>query len=130
MTHLVYLGLLLGCIGCMAAVDRRFRLLLWSAHPGRGALVLGVGTAGFLVWDVVAIAAGFYSRGGAAMTGIELAPHLPLEELIFVVFLCYVTLLLHGLARRALDRIAAGHPDPGGEAPHRRSPDPSTREDA
>jgi hypothetical protein len=31
------------------------------------------------------------------MTGIELAPELPLEELFFIVFLCYLTLVLHQL---------------------------------
>lgn len=102
MTHLLYLALLLGCLACMAFVDHRARLLLFSDRPGRGALVLGVGTLVFLAWDVVAIEAGFYSRGGAALTGVELLPHLPLEELFFVVFLCYVTLVLHGLALRAL----------------------------
>jgi len=111
MTHLLYLALLLGCLACMAAVDHRYRVLLWSAHRRRGALVLAVGTAGFLAWDVVAIDAGFYSRGGAAMTGIELAPHLPLEELFFILFLCYVTLVLHGLAPRVLDRRRAVAPD-------------------
>ncbi|SKC81023.1 lycopene cyclase domain-containing protein [Krasilnikoviella flava] len=100
----VYLALLLGALASMALVDRRARLVLWSATPLRGAVVLAVGTLAFLGWDLVAIAAGFYSRGGAAMTGIELAPHLPLEELFFVLFLCWFTLLLHGLLRRVLAR--------------------------
>jgi len=99
-THLLYLALLLGSLGCMALLDRRFRLVLWSAHPVRGAAVIAAGTAVFLAWDVVAISRGFYERGGAAMTGVELAPHLPLEELFFIVFLCYVTLVLHGLLSR------------------------------
>ena len=104
-TQLVYLGLLLGALACMALLDHRARLLLYSAHPVRGAVVLLAGTVVFLAWDVVAIAEGFYERGGAAMTGIELAPHLPLEELFFVLFLCYFTLVLHGLlARRAAAR--------------------------
>ncbi|WP_407319332.1 lycopene cyclase domain-containing protein [Isoptericola halotolerans] len=98
--HLVYLGLLLGALACMALIDHRARLLLFSAHPVRGAVVLVVGTVVFLAWDVVAIAEDYYERGGAAMTGIELAPHLPLEELFFILFLCYVTLVLHGLLTR------------------------------
>jgi lycopene cyclase domain-containing protein len=113
--HLLYLGVLLLCLACMALVDRRARLVLWSAHPWRGAAVLAVGTVAFLAWDVVAIDAGFYSRGGAAMTGIELRPHLPLEELFFILFLCYVTLVLHGLAGVALRRTGrpARRPAPG-----------------
>jgi lycopene cyclase domain-containing protein len=121
-TSFVYLALLLGALASMVVVDRRARLVLWSATPARGAAVLAVGTLVFLGWDLVAIAAGFYSRGGAAMTGVELAPHLPLEELFFILFLCYITLLLHGLLRRALAPHAPARrgalravPDPSGE---------------
>lgn len=107
--QLVYLALLLGALACMALIDHRARLLLFSAHPVRGAAVLLAGTAVFLAWDVVAIAEGYYERGGAEMTGIELAPHLPLEELFFILFLCYVTLVLHGLlARWATRRTSRG----------------------
>ncbi|MFI2105275.1 lycopene cyclase domain-containing protein [Isoptericola sp. NPDC019693] len=107
-TSFLYLALLLGALACMALVDRRARLVLWSGRPARGAVVLAVGALAFLGWDLAAIAAGFYSRGGAAMTGVELAPHLPLEELFFILFLCYLTLVLHGLLRRLLARRAVG----------------------
>ncbi len=103
MTALAYLGCLLGVLVCMGLLDRRFRLVLW-ADARRGAVVLAVGVVFFIAWDVAAIAAGFYHRGeSAAMTGVMLAPELPLEELVFVIFLCYLTLVLHGLVRRALD---------------------------
>lgn len=83
---------------CMVALDHRFRLFLFSS-PWRGAVVLTVGAAVFLGWDLVAIGQGFYARGQSpAMTGIELAPHLPLEELFFILFLCYLTMVLYGLA--------------------------------
>ncbi|HLV04965.1 lycopene cyclase domain-containing protein [uncultured Georgenia sp.] len=102
MTAPAYLGCLLGALLCMGLLDRRFRLVLW-ADARRGGLVLAVGVVFFLAWDVAAIAAGFYHRGeSAAMTGVMLAPELPLEELVFVTFLCYLTLVLHGLARLAL----------------------------
>lgn len=124
-TSFVYLALLLGALASMALVDRRGRLLLWSARPGRGAAVLTVGTLVFLGWDLVAIAEGFYSRGGAAMTGVELAPHLPLEELFFVVFLCWFTLLLHGLLRRASGRRRPGRKEPARRGALRAVPDPA-----
>ncbi len=102
MVALAYLGALLGATACMALLDHRFRLVLW-ADARRGALVLAVGVAFFLLWDVAAIAAGFYHRGESeAMTGIMLGPELPLEELVFVTFLCYLTLVLHGLVRHVL----------------------------
>jgi predicted Kef-type K+ transport protein len=52
---------------------------------------------------VVAIAHGMYERGDSpAMTGIEVADELPLEEVFFVVFFCYVTMVAHGAASLAL----------------------------
>jgi lycopene cyclase domain-containing protein len=61
------------------------------------------GIAFFLVWDIAAIASGHYRAGQSeAMTGIMLAPELPLEELVFITFLCYLTLVLHGLIGVAL----------------------------
>lgn len=102
MVALAYLAVLLAATACMALLDHRFRLVLW-ADARRGALVLTAGVVFFLLWDVAAIAAGFYHRGESeAMTGIMLAPELPLEELVFVTFLCYLTLVLHGLVLLAL----------------------------
>ena len=107
MIALAYLAALLAATGCMALLDHRFRLVLW-ADLRRGLLVLVIGIAFFLLWDVVAIAAGFYHRGQSeAMTGIMLGPELPLEELVFVSFLCYLTLVLHALLRRLLSRPSA-----------------------
>ncbi|GAA1625092.1 lycopene cyclase domain-containing protein [Georgenia ruanii] len=97
MTGWLYLAALLVALGCLALLDRRWRLVLW-ADARRGAVVLLAGAVLFLLWDAAAIAAGVYERGGsAAMTGVLLAPELPLEELFFVVFLCYLTLVLRGL---------------------------------
>ena len=102
MIALAYLAALLAVIGCMALLDHRFGLVLW-ADARRGALALVLGVVFFLLWDVAAIAAGFYHRGESeAMTGIMLAPELPLEELVFVTFLCYLTLVLHGLVLMGL----------------------------
>ena len=102
MIAVAYLASLLAVIGCMALLDRRFGLVMW-ADARRGALVLGAGVLFFLLWDVAAIAAGFYYRGESeAMTGVMLGPELPLEELVFVTFLCYLTLVLHGLVLLAL----------------------------
>lgn len=97
MTGFLYLGALLVSLAGMAVLDLRFRLVLWRA-PRRALLVLAVGIAFFLLWDVAAIASGHYRAGQSeAMTGIMLAPELPLEELVFITFLCYFTLVMHGL---------------------------------
>lgn len=100
MIAVTYLAALLAALACLVLLDRRLRLVLW-ADARRGAVVIGVGVAFFLLWDVLAIRAGFYERGGsAALTGIMLAPELPLEELFFVVFLCYLALVAHQLVGR------------------------------
>jgi lycopene cyclase domain-containing protein len=102
-TRGLYLGALVVSITSMALLDRRWRLVLW-ADARRGAVVLLAGVALFLSWDAAAISLGFFQRGhGQALVGVELAPHLPVEELFFVTFLCYLTLVGHTLVRRLLD---------------------------
>ena len=68
------------------------------------------GVVVFLAWDLVAVGLGFYRRGEAGvMTGVHVAPGIPLEEVFFILFLCYVTLVLH----RLLARFVFGRPDIG-----------------
>ncbi len=111
MTGLVYLVSLAVVLGSLALVDRRWGLF-FAADARRASVVLTAGVAFFLAWDLVALDLGLYERGRSEfMTGIEVAPDLPLEELFFVAFLPYLTMVLHGLGVRALSRRA-----PGGEA--------------
>ncbi len=90
-----YLGVLVLSLAGVTALDRRFRLAWWRA-PRRTLLVSLVGTAFFLVWDLTGIAAGVFLRGSStALTGIDLAPHLPVEELVFLFFLSYLTVVAY-----------------------------------
>lgn len=89
-----YLGVLLAGLACIVLLDLRYRLVIWAAGA-RAALVLVIGVAFFLAWDLAGIALGIFHRAeNAVSTGIVLAPELPLEELVFLVFLCYLTLVL------------------------------------
>jgi len=98
----VYLAALLAAIGCMLLLDRRFRLFFWRA-PLAASVVTLVGTAFFLVWDVWGIALGIFLRGdGAIATGILLAPELPIEEPVFLVFLVLCTMVLFTGSSRLL----------------------------
>ena len=100
---LLYLAALLGSMFCMGLVDRRWKLFVFR-RPGVALAAVGCGFVLFLVWDVVAIALDMYTKGDSpAMTGIDVAPHLPVEELVFITFLCYITGVLHGLFERVLD---------------------------
>jgi lycopene cyclase domain-containing protein len=81
----VYLASLLVSLACVVLVDVRFR----------GLVVLATGLAFFLAWDLAGIGLGIFLRGdGPFMTGVMLAPELPLEEPVFLLFLCEVTMVL------------------------------------
>ncbi|WP_350348159.1 lycopene cyclase domain-containing protein [Agromyces sp. G08B096] len=91
---LVYLALLVASIGCMVLLDLRFRLFFRVA-PARAAITLAAGLAFLLAWDLVGIGLGiFLHTPNTISTGILLAPHLPLEEVVFLAFLCYLSMVL------------------------------------
>ncbi|MGO4689923.1 lycopene cyclase domain-containing protein [Glaciibacter sp. 2TAF33] len=119
--NFLYLGALLASLGAMVLLDRRYRLFFW-AGPGRAVVVLGVGLVFFLAWDLFGIGLGIFRRGETEfMTGLHLAPELPLEELFFLVFLCYLTMNLVTGVYRALGRALGRAPRRApGRAPGRR----------
>jgi lycopene cyclase domain-containing protein len=104
----LYLLAILASAAGVALLDRRWRLAAWAA-PGRTAVAVAAGTVFLLVCDVIGIAAGVFVKGGSPLLlGIDLAPHLPLEEPVFLAFLCYLALVawagsLRALARRDVD---------------------------
>lgn len=106
----LYLLALLISIGGVALLDRRFRLALWR---DRRTTVLAslIGTAFFLAWDAVGIVTGVFVKGDSSLLiGLDLAPHLPVEEPVFLLFLCYQALVLAGAARAWSDRRARPAP--------------------
>lgn len=91
---MIYLLILLGLLACMALIDARFKLFIF-AKPLAALLSLILGTAFFLLWDVLAISQGiFLHRDSPLMTGIMVAEQLPLEEVFFLIFLCYSTMVV------------------------------------
>ncbi|WAL39319.1 lycopene cyclase domain-containing protein [Brevibacterium sp. BRM-1] len=109
---LAYLGCLLASLAGMAILDWRFRLF-WFACPRRAAAVHGAGVAVFIAWDLVCIAAGAFSRGPSPyLSGIMLAPEFTLEEVFFLVFLCWLAMNAYAGAKRAGARLrgAGGGP--------------------
>jgi lycopene cyclase domain-containing protein len=98
---LLYLAALLVSLTGMVMLDRRFRLYFW-ADARRAAIVSVAGVVFFVVWDLFGIGLGIFFRGETAfMTGLQVAPELPLEELFFLTLLVYVTMNLYG----AFDRL-------------------------
>ncbi|MFB9165544.1 lycopene cyclase domain-containing protein [Arthrobacter psychrochitiniphilus] len=90
---MTYLLILLVLIVCLALLDARYRLFLFS-QPLPAAVSLLGGTGIFLLWDVIAIEQGiFLHLDSPLMTGIMLGDQLPMEEAFFLFFLCYQSML-------------------------------------
>lgn len=99
---IVYLAFLLVAIGCMLLLDWRFRLFFWH-RPLAATIVTVVGVAFLIVWDFFGIALGIFLRGDSPIaTGIVLAPELPLEEPVFLLFLVLCTMIVFTGAARML----------------------------
>ena len=96
-----YLGILIFSLLGLGAIDFRSKLALF-VYPLRTTLTLLAGILFFLIWDVVGIALGIFFKGQTQLlTGVMLAPEVPLEEIFFLAVLCYTTLLTWiGLSRR------------------------------
>jgi len=117
---LLYLaGLLVGIAG-MVVLDVRLRLFFRRA-PARAAAVMVIGIAFFLLWDVLGIRLDVFFPGHSAIvTGVLLAPGLPLEELFFLALLCYTAMNAYGWftrprrSRSAASGDASRDPHPGG----------------
>ncbi|YCK81750.1 lycopene cyclase domain-containing protein [Arthrobacter sp. D3-18] len=108
MGALYLVSLLLG-ISCMLLLDHRFRLFFWRDAKA-AAIVTAVGLLFLLAWDLAGIGLGIFLRGeGTIATGLLLAPELPIEEPVFLVFLVLCTMVLYTGARRLLDRKPVTH---------------------
>lgn len=110
-----YLGALAFSFAGVVTIDARWKVALFARERRARAftvVVTLVGAAGFLAWDAVAISRGFFGRGESpAMLGIEVAPHLPVEELVFVTFLSYLTLVVFAGALRLLGQDGSPTPE-------------------
>jgi lycopene cyclase domain-containing protein len=96
----LYLAALLVALAGMVVLDRRWRLFFWR-DARRAAIVLAIGLAFFLVWDLQGIRLGIFFRGETSfMTGLQWAPQLPLEEPFFLLLLCYLAMNLYGFLTR------------------------------
>jgi lycopene cyclase domain-containing protein len=99
MPGLYLIAILLSAAG-IALIDLRWRLVFGPA-PVRSAAAILIGTAFFVIWDLVGIATGVFVKGDSPLLlGVDLAPHLPLEEPVFLAFLCYLALVAHAAALR------------------------------
>lgn len=97
-----YGAALLASLAGMLVIDRRWRLVVFAA-PTRAAVVLAIGVAFFLAWDLAGIGLGIFFVGdGPWQSGLHLAPELPVEEVGFLLLLCHLSLVLAATAERLL----------------------------
>jgi len=95
--------LLFSLLGC-ALIDYRYKLGFWlSVRASAFAIVIPV--VFLLTWDFAGIALGIFFRGEShQLTGLLLAPELPVEEPIFLTLLCYSTLIVFSAFKKRVAR--------------------------
>jgi len=97
----LYVGSLLLSLCGLGLLDFRHRLAIFDGQRVRTLITVAVGVVFFLSWDLAGIAHGVFFRGaGPYMTGVLIAPELPVEEVLFLTLLSYVLLLSYLAASR------------------------------
>ena len=91
----VYLVAIVVSMLGMVVLDWRYKLALWEDFR-RTIVTVAIGVTVFIIWDIFGIALGiFFSGHSEFMSGVYLAPEFPIEELLFLTFLCYFTLIMY-----------------------------------
>lgn len=116
MMGFLYLGLLLLFSACLVMLDRRFRLFFWR-DPLAALVVTVVGLVFFLAWDAAGIGMGLFLRGDAAIaTGLVLAPEMPIEEPVFLLFLVQCIMIAYTGSVRLMAARRTLAASPSGDA--------------
>ena len=103
MQYAYLIGLIFSIIG-LALFDWRFKLG-FSTNRKAATLATLLPLIFFLLWDGAGIALGIFFRGETShLTGLVIAPELPLEELFFLFLLNYTTLTIFIALKRMLDK--------------------------
>ena len=128
-----YAGTLCFSLLGMAILDFRHGLF-WGAALRSKSAGVWARTAGvhfgvwalFLLWDIFGIELDVFFRGDSPyMTGINLTPHLPMEELLFLFFLVWLTInVFVGAAKLAEWRAERGAGRQAGHQPGRKAGQP------
>lgn len=91
----LYLAGIMGSFAGMAVLDWRYGLAYWY-DARRTVLTVLIMTGVFIVWDICGISLGIFLSGHSPyMSGIYLFPEFPLEELVFLLFLGYFSLVVY-----------------------------------
>ena len=84
--------LIISIVGCYL-LDRTHKLA-FTVDPQRALLSMVPAFVVFVIWDIAGITLGIFFRGNnTLLTGIQLFPEFPIEEIFFLALLCYSTLI-------------------------------------
>jgi len=94
MIKYVYLLLLVVSIFGLNLADYRYKLAFYVDRK-RTLLTIVISVIFFLIWDILGIIFDIFFIGESRyITGIEVLPEVPIEELFFLTLLCYTILLV------------------------------------
>lgn len=95
-----YMIALLFSICGVSLIDWRYKLA-FAKNRKAALLTTLIPLAFFLIWDGTGIGLGIFFRGQTShLTGLVLAPELPLEEIFFLFLLNYTSLCLYVILQR------------------------------
>ena len=99
--HWQYLILLGLCLAITAPLELFGKGVYRQAR--RVVLAVAPVAAVFLIWDAVAIAAGIWTYDGKYITGLDIPPHIPIEEVLFFVVIPLCGLLTYNAVSTILE---------------------------
>jgi lycopene cyclase domain-containing protein len=103
-----YLAILILSLVGLYLLDRTHKLA-FTVDAKRSLLSMVPAYILFLVWDIVGIATGIFFRGeNTLLTGIQVLPEFPVEELFFLALLCYSTLIVFTWVQKTLTARESG----------------------
>ena len=107
MIGLAYLAVQIVSFAGIGVIDHRWRLAAFRSPAATG-LAVTAAVALFLTWDVLGVRSGVFFRGQTDfMTGLQVAPEIPVEEVVFLAFLSYLALVCATGVTRAVEYASA-----------------------
>ena len=96
----LYLGLLVFSLVGMAIIDFRWKLALFD-DARRAVLVIVLSVVFFVGWDIAGVATGVFFKGDSnLLVGWDIAPEIPIEEILFLTLLSHLALIAFRFVER------------------------------
>jgi lycopene cyclase domain-containing protein len=103
-----YLAILIVSLLGLYLLDRTHKLA-FTVDAKRSLLSMVPAYVLFVIWDLAGISSGIFFRGeNTLLTGIQVFPEFPIEELFFLAVLCYSTLIVFTWVQKTLTSRDAG----------------------